>query len=279
MNLAALETFLAVVRAGNLNRAAEQLNVTQSTVTARLDALDEALGQTLLVRSRKGTQLTKAGFAFQRHAELMLQTWEQGRKSVGLPKGFSGIVSLACEPELWTGIGERWIETVQADHADLAVEVWPGDAASLRRWLASGLVDAAISLEPLTGDGIVGRAPLRDRLLQVATVDREVRSWDEAYIYVDLGPAFRRAHSLTWPGDDTPRITFGSSHWALAHLLAKGGSAYLPWRLSAPHVEAGRLFPVRGAPAFERLVHCGWREASAGLYPWLADTFPASFEA
>jgi DNA-binding transcriptional LysR family regulator len=77
MNLAALETFLAVVDAGNLNKAAERLNVTQSTVTARLDALDEALGQKLLVRSRKGAQLTKAGFAFQRHAELIVRTWEQ----------------------------------------------------------------------------------------------------------------------------------------------------------------------------------------------------------
>jgi DNA-binding transcriptional LysR family regulator len=89
MNLAALETFLAVVDAGNLNKAAERLNVTQSTVTARLDALDDALddalGQKLLVRSRKGAQLTKAGFAFQRHAELIVRTWEQGQKAVGLP--------------------------------------------------------------------------------------------------------------------------------------------------------------------------------------------------
>jgi DNA-binding transcriptional LysR family regulator len=269
MNIAAIQTFLAVVRAGNLNKAAEQLNVTQSTVTARLNALDETLGQRLLVRSRKGAQLTKAGFAFERHAELLLQTWEQGRKAVGLPKGFSGIVSLACEPELWIGIGERWIDAIQTQHPDIALEVWPGEPAEIRRWLSSGLVDAAFSLEPLSGDGVASRETMRDALVQVATVDRDVQAWDLAYIYVDLGPAFRRDHRLAWPGDDTPRITYADSNWALEHLLRKGGSAYLPWRLAAPHVEAGRLYPVRGADEFSRPVYFNWREASAAVHRWL----------
>ena len=81
MNIAAFQTFLAVVETGNLSKAAEQLHVTQSTVTTRLDVLEETLGQKLLVRSRRGAELTKAGFAFQRHAELMVQAWEQARKT------------------------------------------------------------------------------------------------------------------------------------------------------------------------------------------------------
>ncbi|MEX0809829.1 MAG: LysR family transcriptional regulator [Dongiaceae bacterium] len=271
MNIAAIQTFLAVVRAGNLNKAAEQLNVTQSTVTARLDALDETLGQRLLVRSRKGAHLTKAGFAFERHAELLLQTWEQGRKAVGLPKGFLGIVSLACQSELWTGIGEQWVDVVQAAHPEMALEVWPGEPAEIRRWLSGGLVDVAFTLEPVTGDGVASRAIMRDRLVQVATIDRDVQAWDLAYIYVDLGPAFRRGHRLAWPGDDTPRITYADSNWALEHLLRKGGSAYLPWRLAEAHVAAGRLFPVRGADEFSRPVYFNWREASAAVYAWLSE--------
>ena len=52
MNIAAIQTFLAVVETGNLNKAAERLNVTQSTITARLDALEASLGAALLVRNR-----------------------------------------------------------------------------------------------------------------------------------------------------------------------------------------------------------------------------------
>ena len=270
MNLASIETFLAVVETGNLNKAAERLNVTQSTVTSRLDSLDEALGQKLLVRSRKGAQLTKAGFAFQRHAELMMRTWEQGQKAVGLPKGFSGMLSLACQPDVWDGGGESWIADVQAARPQLALEVWPGEMADINRWLASGLVDAAITLTPAGAAGVSSRELLRDRLVQVATVARDAIAWDEGYIYVDLGTDFRRQHSLAWPGDDTAHMTFGSSSWALAYLLDKGGSAYLPWRLAEPYVKAGRLHPVRGAAEFSRSIYFNWRQDSLPAHPWLA---------
>jgi len=272
MNLVALRTFLAVVETGNLNRAAERLNVTQSTVTARLDTLDEALGQKLLVRSRKGAQLTKAGFAFQRHAELMVRTWDQGRKAVGLPEGFSGMLSLACQPDLWEGAGETWIARVQRAHGGLALEVWPGEMGEIGRWLGSGLVDAAITLTPVAADGLSSRELMRDRLLLVATVPRRATAWDEAYVYVDLGAEFRRQHSLARPGDNAARMTFGSSAWALAYLLRKGGSAYLPWRLVEPQVAAGRLHLVEGAAEFSRPVYLSWREASAAQHGWLADS-------
>ncbi len=270
MNLTVLRTFLMVVETGNLNKAAERLNVTQSTVTARLDSLDDALGQKLLVRSRKGAQLTKAGFAFQRHAELMVRTWDRGRKAVGLPKGFSGMFSLACQSDVWEDAGEQWMAEVQAAHGELALEVWPGEMAEINRWLGSGLVDAAITLAPAVADDVSSCELMRDRLVQVATVARQVKAWDEHYVYVDLGPAFRRQHSLSWPGDETAHMTFGCSAWALAYLLRRGGSAYLPWRLAAPHVAAGRLHPVEGAAEFSRPVFLNWREASALQHGWLA---------
>jgi LysR family transcriptional regulator, flagellar master operon regulator len=274
MNLAALRTFLAVVETGNLNKAAARLNVTQSTVTARLDALDEALGHRLLVRSRKGAQLTKAGFAFQRHAELMLRTWDQARKAVGLPQGYSGMFSLACQPEVWEGAGERWMAGVQAAHGGLALEVWPGEMGEIDRWLGSGLVDAAITLTPAAADGLSSRELMRDRLVQVATGPSQAGASDEAYVYVDLGAEFRRQHSLARPADNTARMTFGSGVWALAHLLREGGTAYLPWRLAAPQVAAGSLRLVEGAAEFSRPIYLNWRQASEAQHTWLTANTP-----
>lgn len=271
MNLAYLRTFLAVVRTGNLNRAAEHLNVTQSTVTARLDSLDETLGHKLLIRSRRGAQLTKAGFAFQRHAEVMVQTWEQGVRAVGLPSGYSGIFSLACHGDTWEAAGSRWLERVREERPDLALEAWPGDPGDIERWLAGGLVDVALTPAPMAGPGLASREVARDRLVQVSTVSRGVRRWDAAYIYVDLGPEFRRQHSLAWRSGETAHTTFGSSRWALDHLLEKGGSAYLPWRLTEALVDAGRLHPVSGAPEFERGLYLIWREESLRAYPWIEE--------
>ncbi len=269
MNLISLSTFLAVVRTRNLNKAAEQLHVTQSTVTARLDTLEEALGQRLLVRSRRGAELTKAGFAFQRHAELMVQTWDLARKTVGLPKDFSGLFSLACHGEFWEGLGDRLVDRIRDDLPDLALEAWPGELADIQRWLSSGLVDAALSPEVLGAPGLASRELTQDRLVQVSSVKRAAQRWDPAYVFVDLGAAFRSQHARAWPVEETAHMTFGSSFWALSYLLRHGGSAYLPWRLAEPHVAAGRLFQVSGSPEFSRPVHLIWREASLATHPWI----------
>jgi DNA-binding transcriptional LysR family regulator len=271
MNIAALQTFLAVVQMGNLNKAAEQLNVTQSTVTARLDVLEETLGQKLLVRSRRGAELTKAGFVFQRHAELVTQAWDQARKAVGLPRGFSGMFSFACHFDFWDGAGAAWLETVRFEQPDLALEAWSGDVADIRRWLSSGLIDAAMVPEPLSGAELLSAETGQDRLVQVSTRARAAVDWDPAYIYVDLGSEFRRQHSLAWPGDETAHMTFGASQWALDYLLEKGGSAYLPWRLTEELVREGRLHPVDGSPEFSRARHLTWRKASLAAHPWIEE--------
>ena len=54
MNLVALQTFLAIVRTGSLVRASAAMNVTQSTVTSRLQTLEAELGQTLVLRQKMG---------------------------------------------------------------------------------------------------------------------------------------------------------------------------------------------------------------------------------
>ena len=54
MNLEHIRTFLEVAATGNFNRAADNLNVTQSTVSARIKALEDELGLALFARSHKG---------------------------------------------------------------------------------------------------------------------------------------------------------------------------------------------------------------------------------
>ena len=74
-----LRTFVEVVDCGSLIAAARRLNVTQSTVTARINSLEREIGQKLIHRNKSGTELTSAGFKFQRYAEVMLQLWRQAR--------------------------------------------------------------------------------------------------------------------------------------------------------------------------------------------------------
>src|SRR5712692_11214472 len=63
-----LRTFLAVVRAGNLTKAARELNASQPTVSLQLRALRKSLGATLIERVDSDLRLTPAGEKLRRYA-------------------------------------------------------------------------------------------------------------------------------------------------------------------------------------------------------------------
>lgn len=64
MNLFQLECFLAVASHLNFARAAEQLHVTQPTVSHQIRSLEKELGVSLFTRSTRSVALTgRAGFS------------------------------------------------------------------------------------------------------------------------------------------------------------------------------------------------------------------------
>jgi DNA-binding transcriptional LysR family regulator len=60
MKIDHIRTFLEISNCGNFNRAAENLNVTQSTVSARIKAMEDRFGRVLFKRGHSGVELTSA---------------------------------------------------------------------------------------------------------------------------------------------------------------------------------------------------------------------------
>ena len=87
-------TFLAVVAGGSFVAASQKLHVTQSTVSTRIQRLEEVLGAELFVRNQAGTTLTPAGRQFQRHAALLTRTVEQARQEIGIVSGYRATLTV-----------------------------------------------------------------------------------------------------------------------------------------------------------------------------------------
>jgi len=64
-----LETFLTVADRGSFSRAAEELGISQPTVTGRIQRLEAALGLALLSRTTRRVVLTEAGERLRKRAE------------------------------------------------------------------------------------------------------------------------------------------------------------------------------------------------------------------
>lgn len=271
MNLVSLRTFLAIIESGSLVRASQRLNVTQSTVTVRLRGLEEAVGEQLLVRDKAGVSLTSAGRRFRRYAEGMIDLWRQARRDVSLPGEIDTQCSLACHIDLWPTLGRAFFGVLWREYPNVSISVWHGGVTDVDEWLGSGLSNAALTYQPIDREGLSPhRLPDETLVMMSDQPGTNMRS-APGYIYVDAGEEFGRRHAAAFTNMGRAKSTFGAAVWALDHLLAHGGTAYLPERLADGLVAAERLFPVSEAPRFTRAVYLITRDSEAENWPWLGD--------
>ena len=73
-----LRTFERIVREGSFSRAAWSLDLAQPTVSARVHALEQAVGGPLFARSGRGVVLTDLGASFLPFARRALEVLDAG---------------------------------------------------------------------------------------------------------------------------------------------------------------------------------------------------------
>ena len=271
MNFAGLQTFLKIVHTGSLVRASEVLNVTQSTVTARLKGLENELGQVLLHRQKSGAELTAAGFKFKRYAELMNDLWRMAKLETSLPANIEAVLNFGCDVDLWPGLGQRIFDEIYGGRPTIGLSIWPGAQVELDRWLGAGLIDVALTFQPFAHENQTIYDLGQERLVLVTTRSGSPMRFDPQYVYVHSGEDFAQKHSAAFADADTAKINFACAVWALEHLMEHGGSAYLPERLVKLHILAGRLFHVSDAPIFARNIYLVTNNVTAVNWPELPE--------
>lgn len=243
-------TFLAVVASGSFIAAAKHLHVTQSTVSTRIQRLEQSLGAVLFVRNKGGTKLTAAGRQFHRYAALLTRTVEQARQEVGIVSGYRATLNVGGRIGLWEGLLSRWLHTFHAQAPDVAVRASIGFEADLMQALVEGRADIGVMYTPQSRPGLAVDLLLEEQLVLVSTRRDPPSELQHDYIYIDWGAEFYSRHSLAYPGFNGAAISANVGSLGLHHVLTYGGSGYFPWRLVREHEQAGTLHQVRDAPEF-----------------------------
>lgn len=127
MLLSQLESFVEIDRRGSISRAAEALYVSQPALTARLKALESALGVELFVRTPRGVRVSDAGREFLPHAQRTLQALDDGRRAMAdLSEGVSGVLLIAAAPAVSTYLLPALLKAFQAAHPKVRLGVRTG---------------------------------------------------------------------------------------------------------------------------------------------------------
>ena len=255
MHIDQVRTFLEIVSTGNFHKAAENLNVTQSTVSARIQSLENELGRTLFDRGRNGATLTPSGERLLRHGESMRRLWQRARNDVALPKAYSASISLGVALSLWDQLELQWVSWMHREAPSVSIHVESDYSPGLMRHLRDGVLDIGVMYEPQRAPGLVVEEFLSDKLILLTThgdCDVSDPSWWQGYTLVDWGEDFKHNHDTEFA--DLPyALSVGLGSIAVRYILEFGGSAYLPIRMVLEQIRAGALYPVKGAPVFERM--------------------------
>ncbi|MBD5083879.1 MAG: LysR family transcriptional regulator [Clostridiales bacterium] len=150
MDIRLLEYFLAVAKYGNITRAAEQLHVTQPTISRQLMELEDAVGTPLLIRGKRQVTLTEAGILFQQRAEEIVSLMEKTMRDIsGQDDLLGGTVAIGCVETCVSRMLPKVLGGFSARYPNVKYELYSADGDDIREKLDRGDLDFGILVEPV----------------------------------------------------------------------------------------------------------------------------------
>ncbi|MDH5436555.1 MAG: LysR family transcriptional regulator [Gammaproteobacteria bacterium] len=262
MDTEVLRTFLEVNRTRHFGKASENLCVTQSTVSARIRLLEEAVGAHVFTRSRNDIQLTDVGQRLLRYAENILTTWNRARQEVSASAETSMFLSVAGIQSLWDIILQGWLNNIYKQHNDMVLRTEVLGYETIQRRLSEGSLDLAFVFDiPLSWEHNVTEVAKVPLVLISSKPDLSTeQAMREDYIMVDWGTSFSVAHARLFPDMLPSSLHAGMGRIALDVILDCGGSAYMPESMVADYIEQNKIYVVKDSPIIERFAYAVFPE-------------------
>ncbi|MGW2894041.1 transcriptional regulator CynR [Streptomyces sp. NPDC001212] len=124
LELRHLRYLLAVAEHGSFTRAAEDLRISQPTLSQQVRQLERTVGVPLLDRSGRSVRLTDAGETYARHARRALRDLEAGRRALQDVQDLTrGHLRLAATPTFTSYLVGPLVAEMHARHPGITLDV------------------------------------------------------------------------------------------------------------------------------------------------------------
>lgn len=155
MDLRVLRYFLTVAREQSFTKAAEQLNITQPTLSRQLAALEDELGAKLFDRGGRSITLTNEGVLLKRRA---LEIVDLEDKIVSEFKGNSesieGKIAIGCGEFMAVETLAKICKRYREKYPLVQFALHTGTADAILDRMNKGLIDIGLFLEPVSTEGM-----------------------------------------------------------------------------------------------------------------------------
>jgi len=261
LTLKQVRYFIAAAETGQISHAAMEMNISQSAVTAAIQALEAELGVRLLDRSATGVTPTIEGARFLARARNITAAVEDAvRSPLGPGQNVSGRLRLGATYTVAGYFMSRHYARFRRAYPDIAVEMVEMPRAAIESGLADGVLDLAVMLVSNLEDraALDFETLLRSRRRLWLPADHPLLTAErialadvarEPYIILTVDEARDTAGRYWARAGLSPRVIFAtSSVEAVRSMVASGmgvtilsDMVYRPWSLEGQRLELRSL--------------------------------------
>ncbi len=145
------EIFLKVVELGNITRASEALNYTQSGISHAIAALEKETGFSLFVRSSNGVTLTENGKQILDPIQTLVNQQRNLTQSIF---NINNVIAGTIRIGTFTSVCAQWlptiIQTFQKLHPLVEFELFSGNHDEITSWIMHGKADCGFLAAPVS---------------------------------------------------------------------------------------------------------------------------------
>ena len=241
VSLRQLEYFVAVSNAQSFRRAAQNLGVSQPTLTAQIASLEQALGVRLFERGRSGTIHSPIGRELVRDARRVLEGVEGFLdRAHTLTRGPGGTYRLGVTRTVGPYLLPHILPTLHREYGDVKFYVREDFPAALEESLLDGRHDLIVTTLPIASKelsySLLCREPLKlvvsteHRLARKARIDEADLAGEEVLAIEDTHPLHSQIQTLCARFGATIRRDYeGTSLDTLRQMVLLGmGISFLP---------------------------------------------------
>jgi DNA-binding transcriptional LysR family regulator len=244
MELRQVRYFVAVAETLSFRRASNLLHVSQPSLSVQIKQLEDELGVSLLRRSKRHVEITRAGEVFLPAArEILLKLKQASAAALHAESGKAGRIRLGFIPTASFHILPLLLDKIRSTLPLVNVELKEGPEAVQVRGIQSGAFDISIGHLDNSYERIESMLLVRERIVVAlpkghkAARKRAVALKDfEGELFMipskDLFPSLHQLIAMTFVQNHVPLNRYQMVehfHTAVALTMARAGFAFLPY--------------------------------------------------
>jgi DNA-binding transcriptional LysR family regulator len=239
MDIRFLVTFMEVAQTRHFGKAAENLYLTQSAVSARIKQLEEYFNSVLFVRNRNSLQLTAAGEKLLPFATSLATTLEQTRAAMN--EESIQYLSIASTSNAWDMFLKKNLDEINIylDNVSIRAEICNNE--QLSRMVHEHSVDLVLTTVPFKSDDVEILELSESMLSLYCSIAMAKQPPGNLYISIDWGIKANDVIEKSYPDIKKAALRTSSLQVALNYLTTNKSRIILPDEIAQPLVDIGEL--------------------------------------